>query len=192
AKDTAPDKKRVALTFDDGPHPTNTLEILQLLEDYQAKATFFVLGNRVDFYPDLTKEIAARGHELGNHTWNHKDLTALSEEEINQEIQLVNDRIEKITGQPPRLYRPPYGAKNDLVQEVVGLTEVLWTIDTEDWKSHDPDKILSVVKENVTDGSIILMHDIHETTVEATKLVLKFLQEADYDCVTISDLNSYE
>jgi peptidoglycan-N-acetylglucosamine deacetylase len=189
-KDTPSSGKQVALTFDDGPHPTNTLEILELLEEYNAKATFFMLGNRVEFYPDIAKVIAEKGHELGNHTWSHKDLTSLGQEEMSEEVNITNEVIQNATGEQATVFRPPYGAINDQVREVLGIPSTLWTIDTMDWKSHDPNAVLSIVKENITDGSIILMHDIHETTVEAVELVLKFLDEEGYEFVTVSEINS--
>lgn len=188
-KDTPASGKHVALTFDDGPHPTNTLEILQLLDEYNAKATFFMLGNRVDFYPDIAKMIAEKGHELGNHTWSHKNLTSLGLEEIKEEVQATNEVIQNATGKQPTVFRPPYGAFNDLVREAIGIPPALWTIDTLDWKSHDPNEVLSIVKENVKDGSVILMHDIHKSTVEAVELVLKFLDEEGYEFVTVSEIN---
>ncbi|MGM8216588.1 polysaccharide deacetylase family protein [Bacillaceae bacterium W0354] len=189
-QDTSPSNKRVALTFDDGPHPTNTLEIHELLDEYNAKATFFMLGNRVDFYPDIANTIAEKGHELGNHTWSHRNLTSLGREEINREVQTTINVIQNATGKKPTVFRPPYGALNDQVREVIGMPPTLWTVDTLDWKSHDPDEILSIVKENVTDGSVILMHDIHDTTVEAVVLVLKFLEEEGYEFVTVSEITS--
>ncbi|MFL0507536.1 polysaccharide deacetylase family protein [Ureibacillus sp. 179-F W5.1 NHS] len=189
-KETSTNRKRVALTFDDGPHPKNTEKILKLLDKYDAKATFFMLGNRVDFYPNIVKEIASKGHELGNHTWSHKDLTTLSNEEIKKEVEQTNKAILDATGEYPTVFRPPYGAKNAQVDKASGMPATLWSIDTLDWKSHDPKAILSIVKENVKDGSIILMHDIHATTVEALEPVLKFLKEQGYECVTVSSLNS--
>lgn len=188
-KDIPSSGKYVALTFDDGPHPTNTLEILQLLDEYSAKATFFMLGNRVDFYPDIAKMIAENGHEIGNHTWSHKNLTSLGKEEMLEEVQVTNEVIQNATGKQPTVFRPPYGAINDQVREVLGIPPTLWTIDTLDWKSHDPNEVLSIVKENVTEGSIILMHDIHKSTVEAVELVLKFLDEEGYEFVTVSEIN---
>ena len=185
-------KKRVALTFDDGPHPTNTLAILHLLDEYNAKATFFMLGNRVDFYPGIAQDIAKRGHELGNHTWNHKDITSLGKAEIIQEIEMTNEVIQNATGEQPTVFRPPYGAINDPVLDILGLPTVLWTIDTLDWKSHNPNKVLSIVKENISDGSVILMHDIHESSVEAVELLLEFLEEEGYEFVTVSELYSDE
>lgn len=105
-EDTNSNKKKVALTFDDGPHPTNTLEILELLDKTDAKATFFMLGNRVDFYPDIAKVIAEKGHELGNHTWTHKDLTTLGQEEISEEVAVTNEVIRNATGEEPTVFRP--------------------------------------------------------------------------------------
>ncbi|MCJ8014573.1 polysaccharide deacetylase family protein [Paenibacillus sp. KQZ6P-2] len=180
--------KRVALTFDDGPHPKNTLKILELLKKYDAKATFFMLGNRVDFYPDVVKKIADQGHELGNHTWDHKDLTTLSTAEAIQEVERTNQAIKSAAGREPTVFRPPYGARNKAVENAISMPTVLWTIDTLDWKSHNPDQILKIVKENVKDGSIILMHDIHKTTVEAVEPVLKYLKKEGYECVTVSEL----
>lgn len=188
AKDTSSKEKRVALTFDDGPHPKNTMKILELLKKHDAKATFFMLGSRVDFYPAIAKEIAENGHELGNHTWNHKDLTTLSSEMIKQEVEETSAIILQATGQEPTVMRPPYGATNKEVGSVVNLPSILWTVDTLDWKTHDPQAVLEEVKKNVRDGSIILMHDIHETTVKAVELVLDYLEENGYTCVTVSQI----
>ncbi|CQR47372.1 Peptidoglycan-N-acetylmuramic acid deacetylase PdaC [Paraliobacillus sp. PM-2] len=180
--------KKVALTFDDGPHPENTLKILELLDEYGATATFFMLGNRVDFYQDIVKEVSERGHEIGNHTWNHKQLTKLGEENIKEEINRVNQAIQDITGEKPTVFRPPYGASNALVDELLHVPSVLWNIDTLDWKSHDPNKVLEVVKTNLKPNAIILMHDIHETTVEAVALVLDYLESEGYTSVGVSDV----
>lgn len=191
ATEVPSNKKRVALTFDDGPHPVNTVSILKLLEKYEAKATFFMLGNRVDFYPETAKKVADQGHEIGNHTWDHKDLTTLDHEEMIEEINRTITVIKQAIGQEPTAFRPPYGAMNDKVKAAsTDLPIVLWSIDTLDWKSHDPEAVLKIVKSNVKDGSIILMHDIHKTTVEAVALVLKYLQDEGYEFVTVSDLKS--
>ncbi|MEK4485304.1 polysaccharide deacetylase family protein [Psychrobacillus sp. FSL H8-0484] len=192
AKEEKPDAstsgKRVALTFDDGPHPKNTLKIIDLLDKYDAKATFFMLGNRVDFYPEIAKKVADEGHELGNHTWNHKDLTTLSKEEGIQEVEKTNETIKSATGREPTAFRPPYGAVNEQIQNSIGSPTYLWTIDTLDWKSHNPNEILKIVKENVKDGSIILMHDIHDTSVQAVEPILKYLKAEGYEIVPVSEL----
>lgn len=180
--------KRVALTFDDGPHATYTPEVLDLLKSYNAKATFFLLGSRVDFYPDIVQRIVNEGHEVGNHTWDHRDLTKLGRETIRHEINDTNEAIKKAAGVEPALFRPPYGAMNQRVMEVLDVPEISWTVDTLDWKYRDPEHILSIVKENTHDGSIILMHDIHGTSVEGLKLVLSYLEKEGYEFVTVTDL----
>lgn len=184
------DIKKVALTFDDGPDPTHTIEILRLLDEYQARATFFVLGNHVDFYPGIIEEMADQGHEIGNHTWNHKDLTTLSSKEILREVDATSKAIEQLIGEAPKLYRPPYGAINDHVRGVVDLTPVLWTVDPQDWRYRDADKVFKHVKANVTDGSIVLMHDIYGSTVEAVGKILAYLAAEGYQFVTVSELDS--
>ncbi|WP_422661286.1 polysaccharide deacetylase family protein [Paenibacillus sp. EC2-1] len=186
--DSSKGDKRVALTFDDGPHPKNTLKILDLLDKYDAKATFFMLGNRVDFYPEIVKEIADQGHELGNHTWNHKDLTTLSKVEGIKEVERTNQAIKSAAGRESTAFRPPYGAVNKQVQSAISSPAVFWTIDTLDWKSRNPDAILNIVQENIRDGSIILMHDIHATTVEAVEPILKYLKNEGYKFVSVSEL----
>lgn len=185
---SSPEGKRVALTFDDGPHPKNTLKIIELLDKYDAKATFFMLGNRVDFYPDIAKKVADAGHDLGNHTWNHKDLSTLSKEEGVQEVEQTNEIIKSATGKESTAFRPPYGSVNEQVQNSIDIPSILWTIDTLDWKSHNPDEILKIVQENVKDGSIILMHDIHDTSAQAVEPILKYLKAEGYECVTVSEL----
>ena len=180
--------KRVALTFDDGPHPKNTLTIIDLLDKYDATATFFMLGNRVDFYPEIAKKVADEGHELGNHTWSHKNLATLSKEEGIQEVEKTNEIIKSATGRESTAFRPPYGVVNEQVQNSISIPAVFWTIDTLDWKSHNPDEILKIVKENVKDGSIILMHDIHETSAQAVEPVLKYLKAEGYEFVSVSEL----
>lgn len=187
-ENTSTDGKRVALTFDDGPHQKNTLKILDLLDQYDAKATFFMLGNRVNFYPEIVKKVADDGHELGNHTWNHKDLSTLSKEEGIQEVEKTNEIIKSATGRESTVFRPPYGAVNEQVQNSISSPAVFWTIDTLDWKSRNPDDIFKIVKDNVKDGSIILMHDIHESTVQAVEPILKYLKAEGYECVPVSEL----
>lgn len=187
-KNSSTSGKRVALTFDDGPHPKNTMKIIDLLNQYDAKATFFMLGNRVDFYPDIAKKVADEGHELGNHTWNHKDLSTLSKEEGIQEVEKTNEIIRSTTGRESTVFRPPYGAVNGQVQNSISSPAIFWTIDTLDWKSRNPNEILKIVKENVKDGSIILMHDIHETSVQAVEPILKYLKAEGYEFVTVSEL----
>ncbi|MGV2787368.1 polysaccharide deacetylase family protein, partial [Clostridium perfringens] len=145
-------------------------------------------GNRVDFYPEIVKEVANQGHELGNHTWNHKDLTTLSKAEGIKEVERTNQAIKSAAGREATAFRPPYGAVNKQVQSAISSPAVLWTIDTLDWKSHNPAAILKIVQENVRDGSIILLHDIHATTAEAVEPILKYLHKEGYEFVNVSEL----
>ncbi|MFJ8065936.1 polysaccharide deacetylase family protein [Psychrobacillus sp. NPDC096426] len=185
-----PSTKLVALTFDDGPNPESTTLILDTLKKYNAKATFFMLGSRVSFYPEIVKEMKEAGHELGNHTWNHLDLTKASSEKIALEINNTSDAIEQATGSKPTVFRPPYGAVNSKVRDQTSLPVVLWDVDTLDWKYRNANHLLAHVKNHVKEGSIILMHDIHMSTAEGLDEVLAYLQGEGYSFVTVSELKS--
>ncbi|SHH47038.1 polysaccharide deacetylase family protein [Virgibacillus chiguensis] len=181
-------QKRVALTFDDGPHPQNTPKVLDLLKQYNAKATFFMLGNKVAANATVVKRMKDEGHELGNHTWSHKDLTKLGVAGIRQEIDKANEAIRNAAGKNSTLFRPPYGATNGNIEQIVGLPSILWTVDTRDWESLDPVAILNEVKSHTTDGSILLMHDIHTSTVNGMQSVLDYLVGEGYELVTVSEI----
>ncbi len=183
------DKKSVALTFDDGPNQTYSLEVLKLLEKYHAKATFFYIGNQIEANLDVVEQVVAKGHEIGNHTWSHPDLTKISPEEVKQEIESTSEVIKKSVGKAPVIFRPPYGEINDQVESMTELSPVLWEVDSEDWRTQDPDEIYQLVTDNVEDGSIVLLHEIHQGTVDALDRILKFLVDANYQFVTVSELN---
>ncbi|SDJ45776.1 polysaccharide deacetylase family protein [Salimicrobium halophilum] len=183
-----PEGRQVALTFDDGPHPEYTPEILELLDEYNQTATFFLLGSRVDFYPELVGDIAESDHEIGNHTWNHKDLTTLTEEEIRKEITDTGQAIETITGEAPTYFRPPYGAENTKVRRAAGLPSILWTLDTKDWKLSSSEAIATRVQKKIEDGSVILWHDIQKATPEALEKVLIYLEEEEFETVPVSEM----
>ncbi|MFU2194413.1 polysaccharide deacetylase family protein [Streptococcus pluranimalium] len=183
--------KRVALTFDDGPNPDTTPRVLEILDQYDAKATFFTLGHKLAGQETLVKRMIDQGNEIGNHTWSHPNLTTLSVEGIKQEITATNQAIEKITHQKPTLMRPPYGATNATVQAAVGMKEIMWTVDTLDWQSHSTPAIMKKLKEQLTPGGIILMHDIHQTSVDALPSVLDYLKSQGYEVVTVSELYGY-
>lgn len=181
-------KKRVALTFDDGPDAKVTPQILATLQKYDAKATFFMVGRNVPKNASIVKQIYDAGHEIGNHTSNHKKLTALSISGVRQEVNGTSNAIYAAIGQYPTVFRPPYGATNEQVRSVMTIPSILWSIDTLDWKHHNPDKILAYVKASVKDGSIILMHDIHQTTANGLDNVLLYLQKQGYEFVTVSEI----
>lgn len=178
----------VALTFDDGPHSRNTDDIVNILSKYNAHATFFMLGSNVVKYPDVVKRVYDAENEIGIHTWSHKELTKLSSDEIKNEVNNTASEIEKITGKIPILVRPPYGSINEKVRNAIDNPLILWNIDSLDWKSRNKEKIVPLVLNDVQDGDIVLLHDIHSTTVPAVEEILKYLVENDYQIITVSQM----
>lgn len=181
-------KKKVALTFDDGPHPKVTERILAVLRQYDIKATFFALGQNVEKYPQIVKQAADEGHEIANHSWSHANLIKLSDAQIAAELNKTNEAIYKATGKYPDMYRPPYGAINANVRSQTSMETVMWNVDTLDWKHRTPEKTLAYVKEQVKDNSIILMHDIHSETADALEAVINYLIDQNYEIVTVSEI----
>lgn len=190
-KELDPNGKYIALTFDDGPHPKVTPRVLEALQQYDAKATFFMLGKQVETYSTVAKQVAEAGHEIANHSSGHLDLTKLSNETIKQEINETNNKIEKVTGLNPTLVRPPYGAYNDIVINFAnnnGDSIILWSVDSLDWKSRNASAVIETVTRNVTNGSIVLLHDIHASTADALPQLLESLGNQGYQFITVSDL----
>lgn len=183
-----PKKPMVALTFDDGPHPRYTSEILETLKENNEVATFFVLGSRAEEYQNVIKNITANGNQLGNHTYDHKQLTKLNKLDIESEINKTSAILKNITGAAPSLTRPTYGSVNDNVRMYAGSPLILWSVDTLDWKTRNTNKIVKQALAKVKDGDIILMHDIYKTTSEAVKIIAKELKSRGYQTVTINEL----
>jgi peptidoglycan/xylan/chitin deacetylase (PgdA/CDA1 family) len=184
-----PDKPMVALTFDDGPRTDTTNEILDILEENGAKATFFVVGDNLGSKTEATvKRMASLGCEIGNHTTDHTILTTLDSDEMLQKIDDNNQKIYDMTGRICRLVRPPGGSTNETLLSLVSQPLIIWTIDTRDWESRDAEKIIPIVEEQVTDGAIVLMHDLYESTVEAARTIIPELVEQGYQLVTVSEL----
>jgi len=179
--------KLVALTFDDGPS-TYTSHLLEILKQEEVKATFFILGSRAEYYPEIVQQIAADGHQVSSHTYNHKQLTNLSEEEIHHEIFDTLNLIETITGSRPTAMRPPYGSMNDTVRNDSQTSLVLWSVDSLDWRSKNADAIYNLVMEQTADGDIVLLHDIYESTIQATEKIIVDLKEEGYIFVTVDEL----
>lgn len=183
-----PRSKAVALTFDDGPSTVNTPRVLEILKQYNAHATFFVLGDRVEAGAEVLKQEVAQGHEIGNHTWSHVKLSKLGMKEVNRQYDKTANLVKKLIGYDIRYLRPPWGEISQKMRDKLKHPMILWSVDTLDWKSKKPKAVLKEVKKSVKDGAIILMHDIHPTTAEALKLVLPWLVENDYDILTVSEL----
>lgn len=188
------EKKLVALTFDDGPHPTETAKIVELLEKYGAKATFFVVGENAENYPDALKMVAAGGHEIGNHTFSHRNLGRASEKDVRVEIARAEDAILSVSGARPTLFRPPEGAVSKGVVAAarnMGYDVILWSIDTRDWAHKGTAEIVENIKKNVCPGSIILFHDYisgERHTRDVLGVILPYLSSLGYGFVTVSEL----
>lgn len=191
-KEIDPDKPMVALTFDDGPNPNTTPQLLDTLKKYNAHATFFMLGTNVKYNPELVARVYQEGHEIGNHSWEHKDFARMTDkDEIWANYQKADDAIFEACGHDPTHVRPPYGSVSELYNKVVNRDSILWSIDTRDWESHDPKAIQAIIEKYVNDGSVILLHDIHIDSVEAMETVIPMLQKKGYQLVTIDDLYRY-
>lgn len=178
----------VALTFDDGPSPKYTPLLLDGLKERNVRATFFLLGQNVKENQELVQRMQAEGHLLGNHTYNHVQLNKIPETTARQEILKTNNEIYEATGKYPEYMRPPYGAWKKNMELCVEMLPVFWDIDTLDWKSQNVDAILKAAGEEPEDGSIILMHDEYQTSVEAALLIIDRLKEKGYEFVTVDEL----
>ncbi|MEU0036566.1 polysaccharide deacetylase family protein [Streptomyces sp. NPDC006333] len=183
--------KCIALTFDAGPSE-HSAELLDILKEKKVPATFFLLGKRhIEKYPELVRRMAAEGHEVASHTWDHKILTRIEPDEIRAELRRPNDAIEKLTGRRPTLMRPPQGRTDDTVQKIcreMGLSEVLWSVTAKDYKTYDPKVIQErVLKQSTRDG-IILLHDLYPGTVPAVPGIIDALKERGYVFVTVPQL----
>ncbi|GHC81480.1 hypothetical protein GCM10007079_21500 [Nocardiopsis terrae] len=179
--------KCVALTFDDGPGE-HTEELLDTLDEYDAKATFYVLGSLVDEFPEIVERTHAEGHELGNHTWKHDDLTTLSAAGVTKDLDRTDKAIQEVTGELPPTLRPPYGALNGTVRSATRHPIILWDVDTMDWQSRDTDAVAQHALEETQPGSVVLFHDIHKTSVDAIPEVLEGLHGDGYHFVTVSEI----
>ncbi|GAB3047630.1 hypothetical protein GCM10027053_01890 [Intrasporangium mesophilum] len=183
-------RPRVALTFDDGPG-RHTARLLDVLAAREVRVTFFLVGREVAARPDLARAQVAAGHVIGNHSFTHPDLTALGPGELADEIDRTSDAIAAATGSRPTLARPPFGATNPTVAGLLadrGLAQVLWDLDTEDWKGQDARTTTRTALEGARDGAVVLMHDTQETTVDAVPGIIDGLRERGFAFVTVPDL----
>lgn len=179
--------KVVAFTFDDGPSNL-TLDFANTLIENDSKATFFELGNRMKYNQDVTREIQNLGMEVSSHTYSHKNLTSLSKKEMESELNSTDIIFKEITNDTISLVRPPYGSYNELLRHTIKHPIILWSVDTNDWLYKDETKIYNHIIENISDGDIVLMHDLYPTTLEALKMVLPVLRQMGYKITTVSDL----
>ena len=186
--------KRIALTFDDGPHPRQSRQIMDVLDRYQIKATFFVIGVNAKNYPGIVREELERGHEIGNHTNTHSHASRLDSKAMKDQILACEQEIFLQTEEKVKLFRPPEGAMNEdmkaLIKEL-GYTNVLWSLDTRDWAHTPPEQICNYVVTNAKNDDIVLMHDYigyNSPTVDALELMIPQLLERGFTFVTIGEL----
>ncbi|MGW7169523.1 polysaccharide deacetylase family protein [Streptomyces sp. NPDC054884] len=182
--------KCIALTFDDGPAAPETGTLLKNLAQYKARATFFVVGQNVATHPDIVRAEMKSGHEVANHSWNHPVLTNLTPAQIRSQLERTTTAIKDATGKEPTLFRPPYGAIDDEVKAATSLSPVLWDMDTLDWKTHDPAKVARTVISQAEPNDVVLIHDIHPTSVAAVPEILRTLTARGYHFVTVSHLRA--
>ncbi len=180
-------KKVVALTYDDGPGK-KTGKLLRRLEKYDAHATFFVVGNKVSSYKSEIKKMKNIGCEVGNHSYSHPNLGSASMSKVTSEVNKTNSRIKAITKENVSLMRPPYGSIGSSLKKGAKMPLILWSIDTRDWQTRSASKTISAATGKIKDGDIILMHDIHNSTIEASMKIIPQLKKKGYEMVTVSEM----
>jgi peptidoglycan/xylan/chitin deacetylase (PgdA/CDA1 family) len=190
------DGQYIAMTFDDGPHKTNTPRLLDMLKERHIHATFFLVGENVVENQEIVKRILAEGHELGNHSWSHPNLQVMGDAGVRDQLQRTQDAITKASGVTPKLLRPPYGSfttrQKNWAHGEFGFTVVLWDVDPEDWKYRNAERVKREILKAAVSGSIVLSHDIHKTTVDAMPEVLDTLTARGFKFVTVSQLISMD
>ncbi len=180
--------RKVALTFDDGPHPSYTAELLDGLKERGVRASFFVLGEHAQLHPDIVRRMQEEGHLIGNHTYSHMQLKDCNWEEYRKELIKTSDTIREITGAEVVYVRPPYGCWDSAFEEELNMFPVLWNVDSRDWCSQNTDEIVGRVLHDTEEGDIILMHDYYDTSVEAALQVVDELKEEGYSFVTVEEI----
>ena len=180
--------KCIALTFDDGPHKDCTPQLLDGLKKRGVRATFFLMGQNIEGNEDLVKRMKEEGHLVGNHSYSHVQLTKAGSAAVCQAVDRTSRMIEDITGERPQYMRPPFGDWNEELECEVGMTTVLWSVDSLDWKLRNKNKIVKRVLKDVEDGDIILMHDIFPTSVDAALELVDTLTKRGYTFVTVDEL----
>jgi len=190
------DQKVLAMTFDDGPHPSHTPQLLKMLRDRNIKATFYLVGKNAKAYPNIVRQMVAEGHEIGNHTWTHGSLTSMSDEQIRKELKMSTDAVFEAAGYRPQTIRPPYGAINQRIKEMMytefGYPTIMWSVDPQDWRKPGVSVVTSRIVNAAHPGAILLAHDIHASTIQAMPATFDQLLAKGYRFVTVSQLMNIE
>lgn len=190
---TEPDNvgKRIAITFDDGPVP-NTNAVLDVLDQYQVKATFFCIGKNIEAHPDILKRIKDKGHEIGNHSYSHSHFFSFfSKKKVVEEIERVNNLLKNTTGHDCDLFRPPYGVMNPPIAKAVsqkGMKVIGWNLRSFDTSTKDHNKVIRRIKKGIKPGTVILLHDDRQNTPAILEAVLKYAGQENYECVDVKTI----
>lgn len=179
---------QVALTFDDGPHPSYTKKLLDGLKERGVKATFFVVGENIPGREEIIKQMWEDGHLIGNHTWDHEDISKMSAQEACAEFQKTSNLVKEITGAGTAYVRAPFGNWDDALNCETTMISVRWSVDTLDWTTKNVQQIVNKVVNNVKENDIILLHDYYDSSVEAALQIVDILQNRGYELVTVEEL----
>ena len=182
------EKGKIALTFDDGPYPNYTRQLLEGLKKRNVKATFFILGKSAEEYPDVIETMYEDGHLIGNHTYHHVELTKVGREEFKEEILSTNNLLYELNGEYPQFIRPPFGAWEKELETELGMIPVLWTVDPLDWCTENSSAVVQRVVTKVKENDIILMHDCYKSSVTAALEIVDILQAEGYEFVTVDEI----
>ncbi len=182
------DIRRTALTFDDGPHPVYTEQLLDGLKERGVKATFFVTGEHAELHPDIIRRMHEEGHLIGNHTYSHIQLTTANRDKFKNELIQTNEILYDITGDEIQYVRPPYGSWDKKLETDLNMFPVLWNVDPLDWNTANAGRVASAVINKVSDNDIILLHDYYDTSVEAALMIIDELMQQGYEFVTVDKI----
>lgn len=182
------EEKKIAITFDDGPHPVYTPKLLDGLKKRGIVATFFVTGENAEQYPDIIRKMSEDGHLIGNHTYSHIQLTDSNRDKFRSELVKTNEVLKEITGKDVSFVRPPYGCWDKSLETELNMFPVLWNIDPLDWCCNNADCIVQKVEKNANENAVILMHDYYETSVTAALQIVDDLTKQGYKFVTVEEI----
>ena len=181
-------KKLVAITFDDGPGYSKTEKLITELDKRDARVSFFMLGEIANKQKELVKKVYDYGHTIGSHTYDHKNLRKLGDEQLFFEVNYTNEILSGIIGEDIRFIRPPYGAYNTDILSKINMAFILWNVDTLDWKYRNAEKVRDYIVEHAEDGDIILLHDIHATSVDGAIMAIDILKNEGYEFVSLDEM----
>ena len=181
-------EEKIAITFDDGPHPVYTEKLLDGLKERDVKATFFVLGEKAKEYPEIIERMQREGHIIGNHTYTHIQLRSSNRDKFRDELVLTNQVIQEITKQEVQYVRPPYGTWDKKLEDELNMFPVLWNVDPNDWCTGNTDKVTKSIVDKARDNSVILLHDCYQSSIDAAFASIDILEARGFEFVTVEEI----